>query len=290
VATAPSCASYTVVPDADRARIEQAHAGELVWLSQSVYVGAFYDDDRFRLVHPRRFEELTYLKDAEGLPIVPPSTREVIPAGTRVRIERIEWPTGEAVFRRPLYTPRYATWVYLRVCRDRGECTFERDHRHILLAPGGTDDAAAFEQWLQTALTTQDPNPWLASLPVEQLHAIEQKRALPGMDEKALYASLGFADHLDRKVIDVDTAKKTFDVVTWGPTSVVLENGVVQRVMQDGKLVDGPAAKPVAPVTPATPPATAPPAPAPEAPVTTSPPAATTTPAPAPATSSAPAP
>ena len=70
---AGSCASYTVIPDAERAALDEQHTGELLYLKQSMYAGRFYDDDRYRLLHPRRFEELTYLQNAEGEPIPPPA-------------------------------------------------------------------------------------------------------------------------------------------------------------------------------------------------------------------------
>lgn len=118
------CPNYTVIPDQDRQRVDDAHTGSLLFLRQSTYVGNFYDDDRYRLVHPRRFEELTYLQTLEGDAIAPGHAEGIIPAGTRVRVERIEWPTGDVVFRRPLYTPRYTTWIWLRVALERGSEIF----------------------------------------------------------------------------------------------------------------------------------------------------------------------
>ena len=185
------CASYNVIPDESRARIEQAHEGELLFVKQSLYAGRFYDDDRYRLVHPRRFEELTYLQNAEGEPIAPPPADEIIPAGTRVRVERIEWPDGDAVFRRPLYTPRYTTWIFLRVARGTGAgVTIERAERHILLLPGGLSGEESFDQWFSAALSSTDPTPWLRSLSELQQVAIAQKRPAKGMTYEALTAAL----------------------------------------------------------------------------------------------------
>ena len=224
---AAGCPSYSVIPDADRERIEKGHGGELLFLRQSMYVGQFYDDDRFRLVHSRRFEELTYLRTVEGDAIPPGPAEGIIPAGTRVRVERIEWPTGDVVFRRPLYTPRYTSWVVLRVAADRGpEVTVEREQRHILLLPGGIHDAESFDLWFDASLTTEDPNPWLLSLPEEQQHAISLKRAVVGMDYDALTAALGFPDSITRDVVEGSTR----EVAVFGAVSVVLKDGVVERV------------------------------------------------------------
>ncbi len=218
------CPSYTVIPDDARARLDEKHGGELLFLKQSLYAGRFYDDDRYRLVHPRRFDELTYLRNAEGDPIVPPPADEIIPAGTRVRVERLEWPDGDAVFRRPLYTPRYTTWIFLRVARQRGaNVTVERKERHILLLPGGLHDEATFEEWFDASLTEDDPNPWLSSLPEAQRLAIEQKRPAKGMTYEALTAALGFPDRLARDVRD----GLTFETCTYGALTVEMADGIV---------------------------------------------------------------
>lgn len=219
------CASYAVMPDDAMARLSEAHQGELLYLKQSVYAGQFYDDDRYRLVHPRRFEELTYLQNAEGGSIPPPPADEIIPAGTRVRVEKIEWPDGDAVFRRPLYTPRFTTWIFLRVARSRGDVTIERQDRHIMLLPGGIGDEATFNEWFDATLTRTDPNNWLRSLPDDQRVAIDQKKPRVGMSYDALTAAMGFPDRISRESQD----GHTIEVAIWGATSVVLRDGSVER-------------------------------------------------------------
>lgn len=226
-ALAGGCPNYAVIPDDQRKAIDQDHTGALLFLRQSVYVGQFYDDDRYKVVHPRKLEELTYLQTIEGDAIPPPPAEGIIPAGTRVRVESIEWPTGDVVFRRPLYTPRYTTWVFLRVARERGpNVTMERDDRHILLLPGGISDEDTFDEWFDASLTEEDPNPWLLSLPEEQQNAIALKRAVKGMSYDALSAALGFPDTMQRTVKD----GVTVEVGVWGPVSVTLKDGIVDEV------------------------------------------------------------
>ncbi len=236
---AVSCANASVIDDGAQRRINAAHEGELLFVKQSLYAGDFYDDDRYRLVHTRRFEELTYLLNAEGEPITPPPATEIIPAGTRVRVERIEWPDGDAVFRRPLYTPRYTTWIFLRVARGVGSgVTMERSERHIMLLPGGLDDEETFESWFQAALTPTDPTPWLNSLDVRQREAIANKRPAQGMSYEALTASLGFPDRITE---GKDDDGRLVEVGIWGATSVVLKDGIVER-FSDGAMGKGGAA------------------------------------------------
>jgi len=226
VAAGLGCASYSVIDDATIARLNEAHEGELLYVKQSLYAGSFYDDDRYRLLHPRRFEELTYLQNAEGEPITPPPANEIVPAGTRVRIERIEWPDGEAVFRRPLFTPRYTTWIFLRVARSSGsQVTMERNERHVLLLPGGIADEETFESWFQAALSSTDPNPWLLSLDDVQRTAIMQKKPAKGMTYEALTAALGFPDRISQRQGDDG---HTTEVGAWGTLRVTLKDGLVE--------------------------------------------------------------
>jgi hypothetical protein len=224
------CADAAVVPTKDRQAIEARLEGSLRFLHQSMFSGSFYDDDRYRLLHPRRFEELTYLLDAEGKPIPPPPATEVVPVGTRVRIEEIEWATGDQIFKRPLYTPRYTTWVWLRVARDRGrEATIERDERYILLLPGGITDEATFDQWLDAAISADDPNAWLLSVGDDVRAAVLQKRVVVGMDYRALTAAWGFPDRINRNSNDGHTRESA----VYADENVELLDGIVVRMWSE---------------------------------------------------------
>jgi hypothetical protein len=263
LAALSGCPSYTQIPDPARAEIDAARQGELLWLKQSLYYGQFYDDDRYTLVYPRRFEEISYLRTVEGDIISPPPASGIIPAGTRVRVEKIEWPTGEAVFRRPLYTPRYATWVVLRVARDRGDTYLERDTRHILLLPGGIPDEETFNTWFGAFFSDDDPNVWLMQMSREVRDGVFEKRPVVGMDYDTLTAAMGYPDRLSREGSD---ASGTTEVAIFGPVSVVLERGVVVRISDP--LADQPGARPApdaptldAPALPRTEPSDAPPLP-----------------------------
>lgn len=225
-----SCASYTKIPQPDRGEISIAVEGKLLWLKQSLFVGQFYDDDRFELLHSRHFDELTYLRTLEGETIFPPPETGIVPAGTRVRVETIAWPTSKTVFDRPLYTPRYTTWVYLRVGRDRGETQFERPKKHILLIPGGIPDRDTFTQWFDTYFTEDDPNQWISQLPPQQRDGVLQKHPVVGMDYESLTAAMGYPDRIVREQQESGATSQTVEVAIFGATSVVLQDSIVTRV------------------------------------------------------------
>jgi hypothetical protein len=227
---AGGCPSYTQIPEGTQQRIQEIRDGQLLWLKQSMYAGEFWDDDRYRLLSPRAFEEIGYLQTPEGEPLPPPPADSVVPAGTRVRVERVAFPTGDQVFRRPLYTPRYTTWVFLRVGKTRGDTRFEHEKRHVLLLPAYLNGEESFDRWFEAALVEADPNPWIRSLAPEQRLGIEHKRAVVGMGYDALTTALGFPDQLTRRKVDKDGGEQTVEVAVYGATSVVLEDGVVVRV------------------------------------------------------------
>lgn len=224
------CPSYTQLPEQSMSQLQKLKEGKMLWLKQSMYVGTFYDDDRYRLIDPRRFEELRYLRDAEGEIIPPPPSTGIVPAGTRVRLERIDFPVGENVWRRPIYSPRYTTWLLLRVARDRGDVTLERQQKHILLLPAFLKDEKSFEHWFDSLLAEEDPNPAIRDLPTEQRVGIDSKTPVVGMSRQTLTMALGFPDRMRSETQTRDEENVEVEVAVYGATSVVLENGIVTRV------------------------------------------------------------
>lgn len=224
------CPSYTSMASGTQQRIREVRDGQLLWLKQSMYAGPFWDDDRYRLLSPFPFDRVEAVLSPEGEPLLPPAHDSIVPAGTRVRVERVVFPTGDAVFRRPLYSPRYATWVYLRVAKTRGDTRLEHEQRHILLLPAHVLDVEGFDTWFEAALTTDDPNPWIRSLESRQRLGVDQKRAVVGMSYEALAAALGAPDRLEKRPGTSQGRQTTIEVATFGPMTVTLEDGVVVLV------------------------------------------------------------
>ena len=144
-------------------------SGQSYWTQQKLYGGFFYDDDRYGLVSPEPFEKLTYLKSLSGDTILPPPSDELISFGTRVQIQKIEWPTEQNIVKRPLLTPRYLAWVYLTIALDRGSVTLNRNRTYILLVPEEIRSEKAFADWFSNYFSKQDNNAYFLSLsPVER--------------------------------------------------------------------------------------------------------------------------
>lgn len=235
--TVTGCAHATPLPEDVRTTWQQKYDGKYLWLTQSLYYGQFYDDDRYQLVHARKFDQVLALTTFEGEPIFPPPEQGILPAGTKVYIEKIEWPTGDVIARRPLYTPRYDTWVYMRVGRAVGEVSFDKTNTHIFLVPGGVDNIGVLNDFFAATFSAEDPNPFLQSLSEDKQEAIAQKRAVRGMNYEALNAALGLPNKIERSEQMRDGRKVTVEV------AIFFGDGGEKNVLTDGNqcvlLVDG---------------------------------------------------
>ncbi len=226
----PACFNHVQTPDILQKQIASQFQKQTFWLKQSLYAGPFYDDNRFQLLHPRQFEELTYLKTIDGDYILPPPSNEIIPVGTRIEIQKIEWPTGIAIFKRPILTPRHWPWVYTRLARARGPVTLNRDQTYILILPDTVRDEKSFAEWKDSLFSKEDNNEWLMAYDEKIRTAIFEKTPLIGMDDQALFAAMGQPDHIRREGMVLDGHKGTKEIATYGTTIIILEDSKVTKI------------------------------------------------------------
>jgi len=225
----PACTSHIKIPDSVQRQINAEINGKIFWLKQSLYAGPFYDDNRYQLLHSRPFEELKYLKTPDGDYILPPPAKEIIPTGTKVVIEKIEWPTKMTMFKRPLLTPRQWPWVYLRLARDRGPVTVYCDKSFIFILPAHVINEKSFHAWQNNFFSKDNTNDWLLSLDASIRTGILTKKPVVGMDSGALLAALGEPDQIKRELVSQESKKITKETATYGPIIVILENGRITK-------------------------------------------------------------
>ena len=89
-----ACASYTQLPPKAQAVIGLRHVGRSVELRSSCYYGPLYDENEKWLLSPYPFAVTSHLVDWDDQPLHPDGQLGVIPAGTRLIIDKIEFPTG----------------------------------------------------------------------------------------------------------------------------------------------------------------------------------------------------
>lgn len=165
--------------------------GQVYWLNQSIFSGSFYGYPKINLIDSRPFKYINDAKTVDNLVIYLKNETEIVPLGTMVKIERIEYPTFINLLKRPIYSPRDNIWVYLKIGKRRGQTNIFREKDFILLIPKKISDDAAVKKYLENFLTKEDPNPWVLTQREYIQKAIWDKKPVLGMNKKQLSAALG---------------------------------------------------------------------------------------------------
>jgi hypothetical protein len=194
VVFALACAAPDIhISDAEQLRARRELAGgEPQFLRVACFVGPLWHDREKAFLTDRPAEEIDLVDSPTGGAIRPPAFERVMPPGTPVRVQQIEFPTTFTMADRVLVTPRYHAWVYL---------TIEGERRPVVIVlpreVTSTDDIRAE---LQRYLAADDPRPALAALRPEMRDLVARKEASLGMSARALELSWGLPDrkHIDR--------------------------------------------------------------------------------------------
>ncbi|MBI5527037.1 MAG: hypothetical protein HY897_11940 [Deltaproteobacteria bacterium] len=218
-----ACATGPTLKKSDQDAVSRRYSGKRMFLRSSMHYGQFFGDRKSYLIASRRFSELRLIEGLDGLPIPPGKEDGTIPAGREAEIERIEFPPAE----RPLLTPRFYPWVYLKVDK-----TFT-DRPHILVLQPNVETAAEFEQLLGLYLVERDPRPAIEARGAEIRKAIDAKNVVEGMNEDALVASMGAPDEI-RRGADGGAGGGRADLWVYAKRCVKVKDGAVVGYSEDG--------------------------------------------------------
>ncbi|HUL59340.1 MAG TPA: hypothetical protein VLU43_08710 [Anaeromyxobacteraceae bacterium] len=178
-----ACTPRVVIPDSERDRVASELEGRKRFLRVAAYVAPLWGDRSKRLLCDQPLAELDLVETPEGTPIAPPAAERVLPPGTPVRIDRIEFPTAWTIAGRVVMSPRYHPWAMVQVGGD------ERSYVVVL-----SQTVASLEDVrndLDRLLSTDDPSGAFAALPQEQRDAILDKKPSEGMSPRALEMAWG---------------------------------------------------------------------------------------------------
>ncbi len=216
---------YTQLAPEDRSALERQLAGKesVKNLRVSVYVTPFFGDESKKLLTPLPPEEVHLITQPNGDPVNPGKVEKVLPAGTRVRIRSVAFPTAYAVTERILYTPRHMTWVYLAV-------EGESDARPFVLCLRPTAKTQAeFLADIGRFLTDDEPSRLLGEYTESVKSAIREKTALVDMPGTALEMAWGYPEK--KKKWFEDTNQNEEWSYPGGKRMAYLTNGRVTRVV-----------------------------------------------------------
>ncbi|MBI5542973.1 MAG: hypothetical protein HY901_03735 [Deltaproteobacteria bacterium] len=199
------CAAASPLPDPDRHALLRSFEGKVLFLRTSLNVLPFFADDTRHLASPLHADSIHLLDDTKGVPIMPGAVVQVIPLGTKVRIEKVEFPTGLVVSRRPLYTPRDNPWVYLALPG------FPRGRPFVVVLRQGMTTGDDYRAALNDLFSDDEPSLWMRNVSAEIRRAIEEKRLVAGMDAEQVMLSWGRPEHI-RQTLEAGVRLETW---TW---------------------------------------------------------------------------
>ena len=185
---AGGCAPLTVVPDAERERTQAALEGQARWTRVALSVSPLFGDRGKLLLLDAPAADVDLLRGPDDKIIPPPAAERILPPGTPVRIERVEFPTGLIIATRAVMSPRYLPWVYLKAAGE------ERPYVIVLSHASASADALLAE--LDRMLTRDDPSRALAALPREQRDAIGRRELVEGMGAPAVEMAWGVPEKI----------------------------------------------------------------------------------------------
>ncbi len=210
------CFPHASVPQSERQRASRELEGQRRLSKVAVFVGPFFGDASSLLVSDQPFRELDLLETTDGKVIAPPGVERVLPPGTALRIQKVEFPTGWIIAKRVIMTPRYHPWVYLAL---EGE-----PRPLVFVLPQTLASSEEVRVELERLLGTSDPAPAFQALPDAQRAAVAKKELVEGMSTQSVEMAWGYPE---KKLIDRPESREEW---TW-PT------GKRKASFRDGRLV-----------------------------------------------------
>ncbi len=183
-----ACTPPSLVPPEGRESVVRQLARQPRYLRVAVYVAPFFGDGSRILLSDRPVSELAVLESPDGKPLLPPPATRVLPPGTPVFVDSVQFPTATVVWSRPLTTPRYNPWLLATVAGEPKGAV-------ILLSAEATsaDDLLAE---VGRVLTPNDPTTVYAAFPESVREAIREKAVVEGMTREAAAMAWGWPDRV----------------------------------------------------------------------------------------------
>jgi len=184
------CATYNALGPQERATVESelARSGEDRFLRVSFYVTDFFGDASKKLITAVPPEEVRLLDHPDGRPVNPGKVEKIIPAGTRARILKVEFPTAWSMTERLAYTPRHLPWIYVSIAGEQTELPY------ILVLRPDLDTPDRFYNDLERYLSAHDPAQRMSQWSEPVRAAIARKEAVTDMPAEAVEMALGYPE------------------------------------------------------------------------------------------------
>lgn len=183
-----SCVPPSQIPPEGREAVTRTLARQPRYLRVAVYVAPFFGDASRVLLSDRPVSELQVLEATDGKPITPPPATRILPPGTPVFVDGVQFPTGTVAWSRPLTTPRYNPWL-LATVEGVGKPA-------VLVLSTESTRAEDVLAEVGRVLTPDDPTNVYAALPDPVRDAIREKALVEGMTREATAMAWGYPDRI----------------------------------------------------------------------------------------------
>ena len=194
------------IPSEARPGLVRQLEGAERFLKVSCFATPFFGDASKKLLTPVAPDEVRLLDNPDHTPIFPGAVEQTFPAGTLVRIKKVEFPSSFTMTERIFFTPRTLVWLYLDLAgTPRGTYPYV-----LVLRPGLTDEIGFLAE-VERYLTQIDPAARLLAFTDPVREAVRSKRAILDMPADALEMAWGYPES---KQITFDSDRK-LESWTW---------------------------------------------------------------------------
>jgi hypothetical protein len=183
-----ACVPPSQLPPEGRETVVRSLARQPRYLRVAVYVAPFFGDGSRVLLSDRPVAELQVLESPDGKSITPPPATRILPPGTPVFVDGVQFPTGTVAWSRPLTTPRYNPWLLATVEGVAKPAV-------LVLATENTTAPDVLAE-VGRVLTPDDPTAIYAALPESVRDAIREKVLVEGMTREAVAMAWGYPDRI----------------------------------------------------------------------------------------------
>ena len=185
----------------ERLAVERAYEGNVMRLSLSLALHDFFGDSARLLASPWPRDSVDLMRDASGAPILPAQTHGILPLGTPVRVESIDFPSPLRARQTSQGTPRGA--VFRQAIQVELACLDDRCHAltqgRRLTAVIAADDLtrASLTRHLSRLFSSDDPQARLRHFDERERAAILDKRLIQGMSPAAAALAWGWPQFIE---------------------------------------------------------------------------------------------
>jgi hypothetical protein len=218
-----NCATAQVaIPASVAADISRRLVNEERTFRLSMYGTPFFGDATKKFVTDVPPEMVRVLHHPDGSPAEPGAVEATFPAGTPVRVLRVEFPSAMVMNERILYTPRTLVWVYL----DVGG-TSKGSPPHVLVLRPGLNSENEFLAEVERYLSREDVAKQVRELPDGVRDGVLKKRAVIDMPSDALEMAWGYPE-LKRIELDGERRKETWRWASGKRVAVLVDGRVTE--------------------------------------------------------------